>query len=71
MALVHEAWLRLAGSQQQPVWNSRSHFFAAAAELMRRSNGNFYGTTGYGGVNGDGTVFEVTTNGTMTTLVSF
>src|SRR5262249_27489446 len=34
-ALVHEAWLRLAGSTNQ-VWNSRGHFFAAAAEAMRR-----------------------------------
>ena len=33
-ALVHEAWLKLAGSNQQ--WNSRGHFFAAAAEAMRR-----------------------------------
>jgi RNA polymerase sigma factor (TIGR02999 family) len=33
-ALVHEAWLRLAGSNQQ--WNGRGHFFAAAAEAMRR-----------------------------------
>jgi RNA polymerase sigma factor (TIGR02999 family) len=34
-ALVHEAWLRLAGGGQQ-YWNSRGHFFAAAAEAMRR-----------------------------------
>jgi RNA polymerase sigma factor (TIGR02999 family) len=34
-ALVHEAWLRLAGAQQEH-WNSRGHFFAAAAEAMRR-----------------------------------
>jgi len=34
-ALVHDAWLRLAGSHEQP-WNSRGHFFAAAAEAMRR-----------------------------------
>ena len=34
-ALVHEAWLRLGGDQQ-PNWNSRAHFFAAAAEAMRR-----------------------------------
>jgi RNA polymerase sigma factor (TIGR02999 family) len=34
-ALVHEAWLRLAGPN--PVlWNGRGHFFAAAAEAMRR-----------------------------------
>ena len=34
-ALVHEAWLRLAGPNAQQ-WNSRRHFFAAAAEAMRR-----------------------------------
>ena len=34
-ALVHEAWLRLAGSEAQQ-WNGRGHFFAAAAEAMRR-----------------------------------
>jgi RNA polymerase sigma factor (TIGR02999 family) len=33
-ALVHEAWLRLAGANQQ--WRGRGHFFAAAAEAMRR-----------------------------------
>src|SRR6516164_3243036 len=33
-ALVHEAWLRLAGSGRQH-WQSRRHFFAAAAEAMR------------------------------------
>jgi RNA polymerase sigma factor (TIGR02999 family) len=34
-ALVHEAWLRLAKSAESP-WKSRAHFFAAAAEAMRR-----------------------------------
>lgn len=34
-ALVHEAWLRLVGSNQ-PGWDNRAHFFAAAAEAMRR-----------------------------------
>jgi RNA polymerase sigma factor (TIGR02999 family) len=34
-ALVHEAYLRLVG-RQDPGWNGRSHFFAAAAEAMRR-----------------------------------
>ena len=33
-ALVHEAYLRLVNGEQQ--WNSRGHFFAAAAEAMRR-----------------------------------
>ena len=35
-ALVHEAFLRLVGDQQNDEWNSRGHFFAAAAEAMRR-----------------------------------
>jgi len=34
-ALVHEAYLRLVGSED-PGWNGRGHFFAAAAEAMRR-----------------------------------
>jgi RNA polymerase sigma factor (TIGR02999 family) len=34
-ALVHEAWLRLIGSQNQE-WHGRRHFFGAAAEAMRR-----------------------------------
>ena len=34
-ALVHEAWLRLSGSTGQQ-WQNRRHFFAAAAEAMRR-----------------------------------
>jgi RNA polymerase sigma factor (TIGR02999 family) len=34
-ALVHEAWLRLAGSPNRH-WTGRAHFFAAAAEAMRR-----------------------------------
>jgi RNA polymerase sigma factor (TIGR02999 family) len=34
-ALVHEAYLRLVGSENQN-WTSRGHFFAAAAEAMRR-----------------------------------
>src|SRR5215468_11553104 len=34
-ALVHEAWLRLVGSER-PAWKNQAHFFAAAAEAMRR-----------------------------------
>src|SRR5262245_3600134 len=33
--LVHEAWLKLAGSERQQ-WRGRAHFFGAAAEAMRR-----------------------------------
>jgi RNA polymerase sigma factor (TIGR02999 family) len=35
-ALVHEAYLRLVDVDQAQHWNSRGHFFAAAAEAMRR-----------------------------------
>src|SRR5687768_16557508 len=35
-ALVHEAYLRLVDTDRDQVWNSRGHFFAAAAEAMRR-----------------------------------
>ena len=34
--LVHEAYLRLVGEGAQPEWDGRAHFFAAAAEAMRR-----------------------------------
>jgi RNA polymerase sigma factor (TIGR02999 family) len=35
-ALVHEAYLRLVNTDKVQQWNSRGHFFAAAAEAMRR-----------------------------------
>jgi RNA polymerase sigma factor (TIGR02999 family) len=35
-ALVHEAYLRLVDQSRTPQWNGRGHFFAAAAEAMRR-----------------------------------
>jgi RNA polymerase sigma factor (TIGR02999 family) len=35
-ALVHEAFLRLVGADDRPRWQGRGHFFAAAAEAMRR-----------------------------------
>ena len=35
-ALVHEAYLKLVGSKPPQSWNGRVHFFAAAAEAMRR-----------------------------------
>src|SRR5436190_16342191 len=35
-ALVHEAYVRLVEGQQDQHWNSRGHFFGAAAEAMRR-----------------------------------
>jgi RNA polymerase sigma factor (TIGR02999 family) len=35
-ALVHEAYVRLVGGESPAPWNGRGHFFAAAAEAMRR-----------------------------------
>lgn len=35
-ALVHDAYLRLVGNATPPQWSGRGHFFAAAAEAMRR-----------------------------------
>ena len=35
-ALVHEAYIRLVDAEKAQHWNSRGHFFAAAAEAMRR-----------------------------------
>jgi RNA polymerase sigma factor (TIGR02999 family) len=35
-AMVHEAYLRLVGADEAPRWDGRGHFFAAAAEAMRR-----------------------------------
>jgi RNA polymerase sigma factor (TIGR02999 family) len=35
-ALVHEAYIRLVDVEKTRHWNSRGHFFAAAAEAMRR-----------------------------------
>jgi RNA polymerase sigma factor (TIGR02999 family) len=35
-ALVHEAYVRLVGGTAAPQWDGRGHFFAAAAEAMRR-----------------------------------
>src|SRR5215471_11290566 len=35
-ALVHEAYVRLVDVEQAQRWNGRGHFFAAAAEAMRR-----------------------------------
>jgi len=41
------------------------------AGLVQGSDGNFYGTTAFGGTNGEGTVFQISTNGALTSLYSF
>ena len=64
-ALVHEAWLRLGG-EAQPDWKNRAHFFAAAAEAMRRiliENARRKGRIRHGGglekVSADRTGFDI------------
>jgi uncharacterized repeat protein (TIGR03803 family) len=42
-----------------------------SAGLIQASDGNLYGTTAYGGTYDDGTVFQITTNGALMTLISF
>jgi uncharacterized repeat protein (TIGR03803 family) len=41
------------------------------ASLIQAGDGSLYGTTRYGGTNGDGTVFQITTNGSFTSVYSF
>ena len=57
-ALVHEAYLRLVDAEKVPHWNTRGHFFGAAAEAMRRilvENARAKGRLKRGGAeNGDG-----------------
>lgn len=51
-ALVHEAYLRLVGTSGGEEWDNRGHFFAAAAEAMRRiliDNARRKATTRHGG----------------------
>jgi uncharacterized repeat protein (TIGR03803 family) len=45
--------------------------FGPQSGLTQAANGNFYGTTPFGGANGEGTVFEITAGGALTTLHSF
>jgi RNA polymerase sigma factor (TIGR02999 family) len=54
-ALVHEAYLRLVGAGEETHWDSRGHFFAAAAEAMRRilvDNARRKGSQKHGGDRG-------------------
>ena len=56
-ALVHEAYLRLVDAEKVPHWNTRGHFFGAAAEAMRRilvENARAKGRLKRGGAGDDG-----------------
>jgi uncharacterized repeat protein (TIGR03803 family) len=58
------------GSIQDTNWNPLDGANPQAS-LVQGSDGYFYGTTYYGGTNGYGTVFKISTNGVLTTLHSF
>src|SRR6185436_18333623 len=45
--------------------------FGPRSGLIQASDGDFYGTTSYGGTNGAGTLFKITPTGVLTTLASF
>ena len=51
--------------------DSNTNGYGPHGSLMQDSDGNFYGTTGSGGMYYSGTVFRITTNGVLTTLASF
>ena len=72
LALVMAAAVKLPAQTVQTLcsFNGGNGAYPYAA-LTLGNDGNFYGTTAWGGDSGYGTVFKVTTNGTLTTLVSF
>jgi uncharacterized repeat protein (TIGR03803 family) len=56
-------------STHDPYWYTNGDM--PLSELTEGPDGNFYGTTYWGGTNSSGTIFRITTNGTFTTLYSF
>src|SRR5690349_6521161 len=71
--LLATAVLAIAATAQTltPIYSFTNFPAHPRANLLQGADGNFYGTTSQGGSRGDGTVFRVTTNGTLTALVSF
>jgi len=72
-ALLFNGLLAAVGQTLQPqvLYNFQRGPANPRASLVQGPDGNFYGTTQDGGSGGSGTVFKVTNNGVLTTLVSF
>ncbi len=60
-----------AAMHHKPSFTGDLYGGARFAELVQATDGNLYGTTSQGGVGGQGTVFQITTNGLLTTLIWF
>ena len=60
-----------AAMHHKPSFTGDLYRGARFAGLVQASDGNLYGTTSQGGIGGQGTVFQITTNGRLTTLVWF
>jgi len=77
LGFIVQALMLSASGQSGLVFTSLYSFTGGndgaipTAALVHGSDGNFYGTTFNGGTNGAGTVFKISTNGTLTSLYSF
>ena len=71
LVFIVSGFVSFAETWQTLCWFTGANGALPAAALTLGTDGNFYGTTANGGSAGYGTVFKVTTNGVLTTLVSF
>lgn len=68
---VYERMFSFTEARLDEIRNSPNRGARPSAELVKGSDGNFYGTAPYGGANGCRSIFRVTPSGVVTTLVEF